>query len=100
MPTRTDDLSRFYEDGYFSDSFNGSALSAKDDVYVVWQETGDPDDLQVLARHRRFHKCRSCKNSLTPNAFAPSRIPKRDYECRNCNTRRRARERLIGRAWS
>ena len=51
----------------------------------------------LLARYRPSHRCRSCRNTLTAHAFAPSRIPKRDYECRRCNALRCARERLQGR---
>lgn len=50
----------------------------------------------MIARFRPSQRCRSCRNTLTAGAFAPSRILKRDYECRRCHAMRCARERLQG----
>lgn len=51
---------------------------------------------RLLARFRAGQRCRSCKSYLSASAFAPSRVIKRDYECRRCQANRCARERLAG----
>lgn len=52
--------------------------------------SGEP---RILARFRSLHYCRGCYSWKSPSSFTPTRILKRDYECRPCNTARRGRER-------
>lgn len=51
---------------------------------------------RLLARYRAGQRCRACKSYLSAGSFGPSRILKRDYECRRCHALRCSRERLLG----
>lgn len=37
---------------------------------------------RLVARFRAGQRCYACKSYLSASCFAPSRILKRDYECR------------------
>lgn len=53
-------------------------------------------EYRLLARFRAGPRCHSCKSYLPASSFSPSRIVKRDYECRRCHALRCSRERLLG----
>lgn len=56
-------------------------------------------DGSVYAEFRPMQYCYACFTWKSAGSFAASRIKKRDYECRLCNNLRKARERLLARAY-
>lgn len=70
-----------------------SLAHASEPRYRIDASTGEE---RIIARFRPGQRCYCCRSYLPSSMFAPSRILKRDYECRRCHALRCARERLLG----